>query len=407
MSQIDTTSFFVVVMVAGAAGVLSTTLERRLIVPVVVIELVLGILVGPQVLNLADPSEFVGFFSNLGLAMLFFFAGYEIDIERVKGRPLELAAGAWALSLALAFGIGGLLAIAGVVLSLLYTGSAMATTAMGTLVPILKDSGDLKSRFGTYLLAAGALGEFGPILLVTLFLSTGETLGQAALLLAFLVGAAIAGLLAVRSAGRGWEAIERTFEASSQLAIRLLMILIIGLVALATQLSLDVLLGGFVAGMITRLAVRGREVRVFESKITAIGYGFLIPFFFVYSGMDFDASSLFSSPGALAKLFMFLGLFLVVRGVPALLLYRRVMPLRDRFALGFYASTELPMVVAITDVAVAEGHMRPSTAAALVGAGILSTLVYPLVAMRLRSGALEPAHMAVVEEPQMVASPGG
>jgi Kef-type K+ transport system membrane component KefB len=407
VSQIDTTSFFVVVMVAGAAGVLSTSLESRLIVSVVVIELLLGILVGPQVLHLAKPSDFVAFFSNLGLAMLFFFAGYEIDIERVKGRPLELAAGAWALSLALAFGIGGLLALAGVALSLLYTGSAMATTAMGTLVPILKDSGDLKSRFGTYLLAAGALGEFGPILLVTLFLSTGEALGQAALLLAFMVGAAIAGLLAVRSAGRGWEAIERTFETSSQLAIRLLMILVIGLVALATQLSLDVLLGGFVAGMIARLAVRGREVRVFESKITAIGYGFLIPFFFVYSGMDFDASSLFSTPGALAKLFMFLGLFLVVRATPALLLYRRVMPLRDRFALGFYSATELPMVVAITDIAVAEGHMRTSTAAALVGAGILSTLVYPLVAMRLRSGSLEPAHLAVVEEPEMVASPGG
>jgi Kef-type K+ transport system membrane component KefB len=390
MNQIDPASFLVIVTIAGAAGLICTALDRRMIIPVVVIELVLGILIGPQVARLAGVNQFTSFFGDIGLAMLFFFAGYEIDLERVRGRPLELASAAWALSLALAFGIGAVLALLGVVLSLLYTGAAMATTALGTLVPMLKDSGDARSRFGTYLLASGAVGEFGPIVLVTLFLSTGDKLIRAALLLLFAVVAGTAGVITLRSTRFGWEALERTFETSSQLAVRLLMVLIFGLVALAFQLGLDLLLGGFVAGLIVRLAVQGREVKAFESKITAIGYGFLIPFFFITSGMRFDGASLVGDPEALLTVPLFVGLFLVVRGVPALLLYRGPLALRDRIALGLFSATELPLVVAITTIAVAAHHMHPVTAAALVGAGIVSTIVFPLIAMRLRKGRIEP-----------------
>lgn len=389
MTQIDTASFMVIVAVAAVAGLIRTAAERRLIIPVVVIELLLGIVIGPQVLSLAGINTFTTFFGDLGLALLFFFAGYEIEFERIRGRPLELAGAAWALSLVLAFAIGGVLAIAGVVLSLLYTGAAMATTSMGTLVPILSDSQELRTRFGTYLLAAGAIGEFGPIMLVTLFLSTGDPLDRAGLLALFLLAAGLTGVLAVRSAGRRWDALERTFEGSTQLAVRVLMVLIFGLVTLAFNLGIDLLLGGFVAGLITRAAVRGHEVRYFESKITAIGYGFLIPFFFVTSGMSFNGAALIDKPSALLTVPMFLGLFLVVRGVPALLLYRRVLRARDRLALGFFSSTQLPLVVAITTIALDLHRMRPVTAAGLVGAGILSTVVFPLVGLRLRHEPVE------------------
>jgi Kef-type K+ transport system membrane component KefB len=295
------------------------------------------------------------------------------------------------LSLALALGIGAVLALLGVVLSLLYTGSAMATTALGTLIPILKDSGELRTRFGTFLLASGAVGEFAPIVLVTLFLSTGDKVLRAAFLLLFVAAAGVAGAVTLRSARRGWAVLERTFETSSQLAVRLLMVLIFGLVALAFQLGLDLLLGGFVAGLITRLAVRGREVRAFESKITAIGYGFLIPFFFITSGMSFDGAALVGDPEALLTVPLFVGLFLIVRGLPALLLYRGSLALRDRIALGLFSATELPLVVAITTIAVATHHMHTVTAAALVGAAMVSTIVFPLVAMRLRRGRVEAA----------------
>jgi Kef-type K+ transport system membrane component KefB len=120
---------------------------------------------GPDLLDLAQPDAFIRFFSNLGLGMLFFFAGYEIDFERIRGSPLRLAVFGWLLSLVLAYSLGGLLELSGLVLSLVFTGSAMATTAIGTLIPILGDAGEMRTRFGTYLLAAGAAGEFGPILL--------------------------------------------------------------------------------------------------------------------------------------------------------------------------------------------------------------------------------------------------
>jgi Kef-type K+ transport system membrane component KefB len=221
---------------SAVAGVVVTALGPRVVIPVVVAELLFGILIGPQVAGIAKFNSFTSSFGDLGLGMLFFFAGYEIDFARVRGRALELAGLGWALSLVLAYGIGEMLATAGIVLSLVYTGTALATTAIGTLIPILGDSGELRTRFGTCLLAAGAVGEFGPILLVTLFLSTSHPLSHAAILIALALLALITGVVAVRSMGRGWEALERTLESSGQVAVRLLVVLVFGLVTLASHL---------------------------------------------------------------------------------------------------------------------------------------------------------------------------
>lgn len=391
LTVIDATSLMVIVASAALAGVLTMLAAPRFVVPVVVLELLLGIVIGPGVTDLARVDPTTDFLSNLGLGMLFFFAGYEIDFERIRGKPLQLGAIGWVFSLVLAYGIGGALAAGGVVLSYLYTGSALATTAMGTLVPILRDADDLRTRFGSYLLGAGAMGEFGPIVLVTLILSTGHPLNEAALLIAFVVLAVLTGVVTVRSAASGWPMLQRTLESSSQVAVRLTVLLIFGLVALAGELGLDLLLGGFMAGLITRQALRGLEVEVFDSKLTAVGYGLLIPFFFVTSGMAFDIDGLVSSSSALLKLPMFLALFLIARGVPALVLYRHELSLRERAALAVFSATELPLVVAITTLAVEAGHMRPSTSASLVGAAILSALVYPLIGLQLRKQPAQPA----------------
>jgi Kef-type K+ transport system membrane component KefB len=384
MVTVDAGSFLVIVVVAALAALLAAAIGTRITVPVVVIEIVAGIIVGPELLDLADPDAFIDFFSNLGLGMLFFFAGYEIDFDRIRGSPLRLAVLGWLLSLALAYGIGALLELSGLVLSLLFTGSAMATTAIGTLIPILSDAGELRTRFGTFLLAAGAAGEFGPILLITLVFSTKGAVANAVILLCFIVLAVVTALLAVRGAGRGWPLLERTLETSGQLAVRIAVVLVFALAALASELGLDLLLGGFVAGVIVREALRGRELRVFESKLTAVGYGFFIPFFFVTSGLEFELSALTEHPIRLLELPMFLALFLIVRGAPAMLLYVRQLDLPDRRALAVFSATELPLVVAITTIAVKEGHMRSATAASLVGAAILSTTIYPLVGLRLR-----------------------
>lgn len=402
MIHVDAESFFVIVLSAALAAATVAFVPGRFVPPVVVVELGLGILVGPHLLSIASEDEFIEFFSNLGLGMLFFFAGYEIDFERIKGEPLKLGAWGWGLSIVIAHIFGAVLEAVGLVLSALYTSTAMATTAIGTLIPILRDSGELRTRFGTYLLAAGGVGEFGPILLITLFLSTEKPLHEAGILIAFVALAVALALVSIRLAWRGWDALERTFEASNQLAVRVTVVLIFGLVLLAGKLGLDVLLGGFVAGMIVRLALKGHELQVFESKLTAVGFGFFVPFFFITSGMNFDLEAL-GSAEALAKLGLFVVLFLVIRGVPAMLLYRKVLQTRQRRALAFYSATELPLVVAITTIAIDAGHMTSATAAGLVGAAMLSTLIFPFVGLALQKRAVEENETGPPEPDQLPA----
>ena len=387
MVQVDTVSFLVVVATAALAAGLAAVAPRAIALPVVVVEIVLGILIGPEVLGFAQADDFVLFFANLGLGMLFFFAGYEIEFERIKGTPLKLAGIGWVFSMFVAYSIAALAVLGGDHDGLIYLGAAMATTAIGTLIPILRDADEMNTRFGTYLLAAGAAGEFGPILVVTLLFSSSSPLHETVILVGFVILAVLAAMLAIRSIGRGWNLLERTLETSGQLAIRLTVVIVFALVALASELGLDLLLGGFVAGIIVSLALRGKEVEVLESKLSAVGYGFLIPFFFVYTGINFDISALFDSPLLLLGVPIFMLCFLIARGVPALLLYRHVLDLRNRFALAAFMATELPLVVAITTIAVADDKMSSGTAASLVGAAVLSTAVLPMVGLKLREGA--------------------
>ena len=382
--SIDPGTFLAIVGTAAVGGTFAAIVtERAIVLPVVVVELLLGVLIGPHVLGLHS-NEFVDFFSDLGLGLLFFFAGYEIDLHRIMGAPLRLALAGWALSLAIAYTLGGILAAAGIVLSLLYTGSALSTTAIGTLIPVLSDAGELRTRFGTFMLAAGAVGELGPILLITLVLSAQSTLRNAAILVAFVALAVAVALLAVRSSERTLPLFERTLERSSQLAVRWIVVLVFALALLAFELGLDLLLGGFAAGVITRQALRSREIPGFDSKLSAVAFGVFVPFFFIVSGMRLDVSALFESPSGVLKMGAFFLMFLLVRGTPALLLYRRVMSARERVALALLTSTQLPLVLAITAVAVESGHMRPVTAAALIGAAVLSTLIFPVLGLRVR-----------------------
>lgn len=376
-------TFLAIVGASAVAGTIAATVRfGSVAIPAVVLELLLGVVIGPQVLGL-HVTALIAFFADLGLGMLFFFAGYELDLDRIRGAPVELALAGWAMSLAIAYTIGGILAAAGIVLSLLYTGSALVTTAIGTLLPIVSDAGELRTRLGAFLLAAGAVGELGPVLLLTLLLSAQSTVHNALILLGFIVVVVAVAIVTFRISKRSLPVMESTLEQSSQLAVRWALVLIFALALLAFHLGLDLLLGGFAAGLITRQLLREYELPVFESKLTAVAFGVFVPFFFIVSGMRLDVAALFASPGGLAKLVLFFVLFLVVRGVPALVLYRSVLSKGERWALAFLSSTQLPLVVAITALAEASGHMRASTAAALVGAAVLSTLVFPIVGVRI------------------------
>jgi Kef-type K+ transport system membrane component KefB len=387
----DTASFLLVLVAAAAAPILAAGAGRLnvgLVVPVVVVELLLGALIGPDVLGLADMSSILEFLGQLGLGFLFFFAGYEIEFDRIRGAPLRLAVFGWAITLVLAYAFAGALAAAGVVLSGLLVGSAMTTTALGTLVPILRDADQLETKLGRFVLGAGAVGEFGPVLIVTILLSSNADAGrQVFLLVVFTVLAVLAAVISIRAVGRGWAFIERHMETSGQVPVRLTVLLLFGLVVIAADLGLDVILGAFAAGVIVRLLLEGHEVEIFESKLDAVGFGLLIPFFFITSGMTIDLAALVGSARAMLELPIFLGLFLVVRGLPVLLLYRDVLEPAERRALALLSATQLPLVVAITTIGVDTGHMRPSTAAALVGAGVLSVLIYPALGINTLRGA--------------------
>ncbi len=381
-------TFLVIVCASAVAGsVAAGAGSRGLVIPVVVLELIAGIVIGPQVIGL-HVTELISFFSDLGLGLLFFFAGYEIDLHQIAGTPLRLGIAGWVMSLAIAYVLGSALAEAGVVLSLLYTGSALATTAVGMLIPVLSDAGDMRSRFGTHVLASGAVGEFGPIMLLTLILSAQSTEHNAVILLAFVATAVGVAVVAVRSASRVMPTFVNTIESSSQLVVRWILVLVFALALLASELGLDLLLGGFAAGVITRQVLGSSEIPAFESKLTAIAFGVFVPFFFVVSGMNLDVAALFDRWSGVLKMLMFVALFLLVRGAPAMLLYRRLLDPRERRALALMSATQLPLVIAITTLAVAGGHMRPSTQAALIGGAVLTTLFFPTIALRMRGDPL-------------------
>jgi len=298
-------------LIAGAAvlGPIIAEQTRGLRVPSVVIELLLGILIGPYVLKLAHPDGLIESLSDMGLTYLMFLAGYELELDRIKGPPLRLALLGWLISLGLALGLAFVLVSSGLALDTLVVGLALTTTALGTLLPIIVDAGVLPTRFGAYLVGIGTAGEFGPIVVVGLLLTRKDPVLTTLLLVAFVVVAVAAALFAARTHPPKVVAmLRRHLHSSAQLPVRMSMLIVLLLVYLAFELGLDVLLGAFAAGIVVRLFTIGDQSEVIKSKLDAIGFGFLIPIFFIVSGIHFDLHILLTRPSALLRLAAFLAM---------------------------------------------------------------------------------------------------
>ena len=383
MDSTDIATLALIAACAVLAPVLADLL-RRFRIPGVVIEIGLGILIGPQVLNWARTNDVVDAFASLGLSFLMFLAGYEIDLVRIKGRPLTKAVSGFGVSLVLAGLFSFVMVSTGFALNTLVIGLALTTTALGTLLPMVRDADVLNTPFGSYILAIGTVGEFGPIVMIALLLTGDNPFGSAVLLVVFVVVAVAAALLATRpQPPRIVRLLQSNLHSSSQLPVRVSVLLIIVLVWVASALGLDVLLGAFASGVVVRLFSAGPDGEIVREKLDAIGFGFLVPIFFIVSGMNFDIDALTDSTSTLLRVPLFLGLFLVVRGVPALLLYRKQLDWAQRLPLALFSATALPLIVVITSIGVDSGRMRPANAAALVGAGMLSVLIYPLIGFAL------------------------
>jgi Kef-type K+ transport system membrane component KefB len=354
-------------------------------IPQVVVLLAGGVLVGPQVLGWADRAA-IDLLANVGLGFLFLLAGYELDPRLFRERPGRLAVVAWLVTVAIAVATVGALAAAGLVRAFVPVALGLTTTALGTLLPILRDNDMLAGRFGRYLLAAGAVGELFPVVAIALFLGASNKFVALASLAAVGVLAVVLSFAPRLVQGNRLERILREGEgATAQTYLRWTVALLLLLLLIAEEFGLDVVLGAFLAGIVLRRWSPG-DVRVLEEKLDAIGYGFFIPLFFVASGMTLDVRSIAEAP---LRLLVFFALLLVVRGVPALFLYRRDLPPAQRVQTMFLTATALPLLVALAEIGLRNGTMLRENAAALVGAGALSVLVFPMVAVLIHRRATE------------------
>jgi len=344
-------------------------------------------------------TDIVTGLSDLGLTFLIFLAGYELDLRKIRGGPLRLATAGWAISLLIALVVAFALVSSGLVRNTVVVGLALTTTALGTLIPILRDARVLDSRFGSLISAIGTVGEFGPIVAVALLLTNKDPLVTSLLLVAFIGVAVVTVLLASRAQPPRMVAVlDRHMESSAQLPIRVSLLLIVVLVLLAQTLGLDVLLGAFAAGIVVKLFTASADSESIRGKLESIGFGFLIPVFFVVSGIQFDAHVFVEHPGSLWRVPLFLSLMLLARGVPVLLLYRKELAPALRLPMALFSATGLPLIVVITSIATAEGKMVPLNAASLVAAGMLSVLVFPALGLwRMRDAGIS-------DEPQVRAS---
>jgi Kef-type K+ transport system membrane component KefB len=377
------------VLIAGVAVLapVCAELTAHLRIPSVLFELLLGILIGPFVLGWADVTPLVDGFSVLGLSFLMLMAGYEVDLPQMKGAPLALAAKSWVASLVLGLAVAGVLVLEGFVLNDLLVGLALTTTALGVLLPMMADRGLLPTERGRLLLGAGTLGEFGPIVAIALLLSGDNPVHEAIVLVVFVVVAVTAALVALRpQPPTVVEVLQRHFHTSAQLPVRITIFLLALMLLLAFELGLDTILGAFTAGVLLRMFRSEEQAEELDTKLEAVGFGFLIPLFFVVTGMNFDVDALFDSVGTIARVPVFLALFLVVRGLPALVVYRSVLAPRVRVGLAIIQSTALPLVVVITTIGLETERMTVQNATALVGAAMLSVLVFPLVGFRFFAG---------------------
>ena len=374
-------SLLAVMLVAACAPVLVAALPGPKI-PQVVVFIVGGILIGPHGAGLADTTS-IQLLANIGLGFLFLLAGYELDPHLFKEQSGRLAVTGWACSAVLSVGAVAGLASFHFIRDFVPIGLALTTTALGTLLPILQDRNMLAGKFGRYVLAAGAVGELFPIIAISLFLTKRNQFVALGSILA--VGLAALLLTAVpRLIGhrRLRALVKQGHRATAQTTLRWSIVLLVVLLLAAEQLGNDVVLGAMLAGMVLRSWTRRTEmdVRPLEEKLDAVGYGLFIPLFFVSSGMTLDVASIAKNP---LRLVVFLVLLLVVRGLPSLFVYRNVLPARRRVEMTFITATTMPLLIALTEIGLHDGVMLPSNAAALVGAGALSVLIFPLVAATL------------------------
>ncbi len=384
----DVTDLLIVAAAAFAAP-LALGLVPSLRLPAVVLEIALGIVLGPSVLDWVEVSPSVRLMALLGVAFILLLAGLELELDRFRGRLLEVTGIGFVLSFAIAVVVALGLDAAGLVGSPLLIAIIASATSLGIVVPVLEDAGEAGTAFGQLVIAASSIAEVATIVLLSLFFSGESSTGVGARLVllggfALLVAAIGLALFEAEHSTRLSATLVRLQDTSAQIRVRGAFVLLAAFVVLADRLGLEAILGAFVAGAVLNLVDRDRAMThpEFRGKLEAVGFGVFVPFFFVASGISFDLDALLASGSKLVLVPIFLALLLAARGLPALL-YRSTIGTRRAVAAGLLQAVSLGFIVVASEIGMQLGLLDRATGAALIAAGLLSVLVFPLLAVTL------------------------
>ena len=377
------------VVAAGLLAPLALGFFPRVRLPAMVLEIVLGIVIGPAGLGWVEPDLPVSILALVGLVFLLFLVGLEFDIERLRGRILSVAAVGFAVSFAIAVVLGLGLSAGGFVKSPVFAAVVLSATSLGVIVPVLEDSGDIGSSFGQFVVAGSSFAEFGSIILLSLFFSGERATSTAATsillvgfgLLVVLVGLAIVGVERSMSLT---PVLQRLQDTTAQIRVRGAFVLLVGFTALADKVGLETILGAFAAGALLVLIDRDQALThpQFRVKLEALGFGVFIPIFFVTSGVRFDLEALFAHASTVARVPLFLLAIYLARGLPAFV-YTPLLGFRRSVVAGVWQSTSLPFIVAATQIGLGLGVVSRANAAGLIAAGLLSVIISPTLGLLL------------------------
>ena len=376
------------IAVAAFVAPFALGLAPRLRVPSVVLEIVIGILIGPAVFGWVAEDQPVEVMALIGLAFLLFLAGLEIDVDRLRGRALKVASAGFVLSFALCLVVAGALSAAGVIDSALLVAIILSATSLGIVIPVLKDQDQVGSNFGQLVIAGATIADFGAVILLSIFFSRegASTASQLVLLVGFALAAVLVALTVtgLEHSMRIRGTLVRLQDTTAQIRVRAAFVLMVAFVALAQGLGLEVILGSFAAGVILTVIDRDRAMThpEFRHKLEAAGFGFFIPVFFVTSGVRFNLDALFASSTAMIQVPIFLAALLLVRGLPAIL-YRPLVGARNAAVSGLLQATSLPFIVAASMIGMELGKLDEATGAALISAGLLSVLIFPALSLSI------------------------
>jgi Kef-type K+ transport system membrane component KefB len=383
-------SFNGVLIIAAIAVLVPVVLGLlpRLPVPGAVLEVIAGIVIGPSVLGWVHVDAPIQVLSALGLGMLLFLAGLEIDVQRLRGPLGRLAGSAFGVSVVLGILCAYALSLGGEAVRPLFLAIVLMSTSAGLLLPLLKDAGEENTRFGQLVMTAAALAEVAPIVLLSLFFSatsktSAERLASLAIFIALLAAIGLA-LARVRRLEGLERLLNRLEDRSAQLRVRATLALALSFGVLAFRFGFASILGAFAAGLLVRMIdLSGHAPHPqFQTKLEGIGFGFLIPIFFIATGVQFDLKALLGNATAIAQVPLFLAALLLVRGLPALL-YARFVGTRRAGVAGLMQATTLTFVIVATQIGLASGRITPTTSASLLTAGLLSAALFPAAALRL------------------------